>query len=153
MSTPCCSWATSAGGHLRKGCTSPKDIYHLKYHWRCAYQHPFKVLVWFIIHFWGVWKSESDERGDKILLNCSFTDAIFGNFSDTPSLQNSKINPLVINVESQRQLQEHNHYVHTLWENVNTVFSPSTFSLPCIQGLQLEEDPPGRWLAQISVME
>lgn len=82
-------------------CMSPKDIYHLKYHPRCAYQHLFKILD--LLHLFRVYGSQNQMREVvRYDLSYSFTDTIFGNCSNTPSLQNSKINPLIINVENQR---------------------------------------------------
>lgn len=126
-----------------------------KYHQRCTYQNPFNVLVRFfiILRVYGIWNQMRETvRYD---LSCSFIDAIIGNCSDTPSLQNWKANPLISNVENRR----HN------WKDTTTMFifygrmatlclTPACFI--CLVYREFNgkgKGPLGRGLAHISAMD
>lgn len=88
-------------------------------------------------------------------LSYSFIDATFGNCFDTPSLENSKINPLIINGENQRHNYKSIIIMFIFCGRMSTLFlAPVHFlCLVCEVFIRKEKGPPGRWLAQISVME
>lgn len=88
-------------------------------------------------------------------LSYSFTDTIIGNCSDTPSLWNSKTNPLIINIESQRHNCKGIIIMFILCRRMATLCL-APLHLLCLvykASNRKEKDPPGRWVTQISVMD
>lgn len=88
-------------------------------------------------------------------LSYSFIDAIIGNCSDTPSLQNSKENPLITSVENQRHNCKDIIIMFLLYGRMAMLrLSPVCFLCLVYKAFNRKgKDPLGRGLAQISAMD
>lgn len=88
-------------------------------------------------------------------LSYSFIDAIIGNCSDAPSLQNAKANPLIINVENQTHNCKDIIIKFILYGRMAMLcFASVCFFSLVYKAFNLKgKNPLGRGLAQISAMD
>lgn len=88
-------------------------------------------------------------------LSYSFIDAIIGNCSDAPSLQNSKANPLISNVENLRHNSKDIIIMFIVYGKMATLcLAPVCFLCLVYKMFNRKgKDPLRRGLAQISAMD